>query len=499
MTPLLKASSIKAADPMEQARNDDDRSARDSGSITTKKEWQALLITVFLVGLSAALMAAPLPAGLSLAGQRVLAVAVLAIGLWCTDVIPAAVTGLLVVIALTLSGGVPGLQQALVGFAEPVGYFLIGVLTLGLAVSRSGLAERVALFFLRQCRGSSRALYLQLLLSFPLLTLLLPSATTRTGILVHVYEQALDLSRVPRDAHLTKAVMLALNSINRLASTVLLTGGITPVLAASLIGGFSWSRWLVLMIVPYGALLAVGAVLIYLLHRKGFETSLPLSPPSEPRPFSGKEIRTLVITIGASLLWLTDALHHWNPALPAILALACLMLPGIGVLSWKDFEKGFGWANFFVLASSLSLARALISSGASAWIAEATVRGMPAFSRQPLLVIGLLLLIAAPIRLLIPNITGFLAMTIPIAMSIGKATGINPVICGLAVMTAGDAVLYYPAQSASSFMVYERGHLTAAEILRFGLWMTLVAYLVVLFVALPYWSVVGESLRLVAS
>jgi di/tricarboxylate transporter len=92
--------------------------------------------------------------------------------------------------------------------------------------------------------------------------------------------------------------------------------------------------------------------------------------------------------------------------------------------------------------------------------------------------------------------TGFLATTIPIAIAIGQATGINPVICGLAVMIAGDAVLYYPAQSASSLVVYERGHLTAGEIFRFGLWMTLVGYLVILFVALPYWSFVGEPLRL---
>jgi hypothetical protein len=38
--------------------------------------------------------------------------------------------------------------------------------------------------------------------------------------------------------------------------------------------------------------------------------------------------------------------------------------------------------------------------------------------------------------------------------------------------------------------------LSAPEIFRFGLWMTLVAYLVVLTVALPYWSAVGEPLVL---
>lgn len=460
-------------------------------------EWRALGITLFLALLSAALMALPAPAGLSPAGQRVLAVAVMAIGLWCTDAIPAAVTGILLVIALVLSGGVPGFSEALVGFAEPVAYFLVGVLTLGLAVLRSGLAERVARFFLRRCGGRSLSLYLEMLLSFPLQTLLLPSATTRTGILIFVYEQALDLGRVPKGAPLAKAIMLALNSINRLASTVILTGGITPVLAASLIGGLSWGRWLALMCVPYGVLLVAGSVLIFFLYRRGFDTQLESLPAGEAKPLTGREIRTLVITLGASLLWLTDAWHHWNPALPAILAWACLLMPGIGVLTWKEFEKDFGWSNFFVLASSLSLARALGSSGASAWIADTLVHAMPAFSQHPLLVVLLLLAAAAPVRLLIPNITGFLATTIPIAMSIGSATGLSPVICGLSVMIAGDAVLYYPAQSASSLVVYERGHLTAGEIFRFGLWMTLVAYLVVLFIAIPWWAVLGEPLRII--
>jgi anion transporter len=425
-----------------------------------------------------------------------LGVAALAIGLWCTEVLPTGVTSMLVLLLLVLSGGVPGFREALAGFAEPVTYFLMAVLTLGLAVLRSGLAERVARFFLQRCAGRPRALYVHLLLSFPILTLLLPSATTRTGILIHVYDQALELSQVPRGAPLAKAIMLALNSVNRLASTVLLTGGITPVVAAALIGGIAWSRWLVLMSVPYGVLLAIAAGLIYSLYRDCFRTSLPMIPPTDRVPFSGAEKRTALITLGASLLWLTDALHHWHPAIPALLAWVCLLTPGVGVLTWGDFERNLGWANFFVLASSLSLAQALIHSGAGAWMATLLVQSTPAFSQHPLLLIVALLLVTAPVRLLIPNITGFLALTIPIAMSIGQTAGLNPIICGLVVMIAGDAVLYYPAQSASSLVVYERGHLTAPEIFRFGVWMTLVAYIVVLTVALPYWAMVGEPLRL---
>ena len=447
-----------------------------------------------LVALCAALIAAPAPPGLPEAGKRVVAVAVLAIGLWCTEALPAGVTSLVLIVALVLSGAVPGFREALSGFADPVAYFLIGVLTIGLAVSRSGLAERVALFFLRRSRGSARSLYFQLLLAFPLLTFILPSATTRTGILVHVYEQALELAQVPRRAPLAQAVMMALNSINRLASTVLLTGGITPVVAAALIGGIYWSQWLLLMSVPYIVLLALGSLLIYWLYRHGFDIKLPLDTGGEARPLSGKEWRTVAITVGASALWMTDAVHHWHPVVPALLAWIFLLMPRIGVLTWTEFEREFAWTNFFVLASSLSLARALVDSGASAWLAGLIVEAVPQFRGQPALVVAILLVASVPVRLLIPNITGFLATTIPVAMSIGAATGVNPMICGLAVMIAGDAVLYYPAQSASSLAVYERGYLTAPEIFRFGVWMTLIAFVVVLAVALPYWEAVGEPL-----
>jgi di/tricarboxylate transporter len=306
----------------------------------------------------------------------------------------------------------------------------------------------------------------------------------------------LELGLVPRRHPLARAIMMALNSINRLASTILLTGGITPIVAAALIGGISWSKWLLMMSLPYLVLLTIGSALIYLLYRRGFDLKLSPLPSEESQPLSGKETRTIVITACASALWLTDAVHHWHPVVPALLAWIFLLMPRIGVLTWSEFERNIGWTNFFVLASSLSLARALTQSGASAWIAQLMVQGVPQFRDQPVLVVAVLLVASVPVRLLIPNITGFLATTIPIAMSIGTATGVNPTICGLAVMIGGDAVLYYPAQSASSLAVYERGYLSAPEIFRFGVWMTFIAFVVVLMVALPYWSTIGVPLRI---
>ena len=106
------------------------------------------------------------------------------------------------VVALVGTGAVAGIREGLAGFADPIAFFLVGVLTMGAAVARSGLAERIAHQLLAHGRGRAGALYLHLLLAMPPLTLLLPSASARTGILVHVYDQALELARVPRGAPL---------------------------------------------------------------------------------------------------------------------------------------------------------------------------------------------------------------------------------------------------------------------------------------------------------
>jgi solute carrier family 13 (sodium-dependent dicarboxylate transporter), member 2/3/5 len=452
------------------------------------------VLVIGLAGLTLGLWLPALAEGLPLAGQRALIVTLLTIVLWTTEALEPGVTALLSVALLALTGS--GIRAALQGFASPVPYFLVGVLAMGVAVVRSGLAERLARAILERARGRSPAVYLQLVLAFPALTFVLPSATTRSGILIHIYDEVFTLAGVPRGAEIARAVMLALASINRLASTALLTGGLTPMMSAAIIGGLSWTGWFALMAVPYYTILLLGGLLTYALHYRGFRQPLPPPVRAPRRPLAGVEWRTIAVILAASALWLTDVVHHLDPALPALLALTALLVPGFGPLVWADLERGVGWANFFVIAASISLAQALGASGAAAWLGHVLVGGLPALGGSALGTVALLMLGATALRAIVPNISGFLALALPIAMSVGREAGLNPLVCALVVMMTGDAVIYYPAQSASALVIYERGHVSAGEILRFGLWMTLLAWVAILAVALPWWAAVGQPLRL---
>ena len=443
-------------------------------------------------------LAVPSPEGLTGEGQRSLAVMALAVGLWATGALPIAVTGIACVVLLTLVRATPDIQAALYGFSQPVPYFLIGVLTLGLGVQQSGLANRMAGYLIRLARGSPRALYVQMLVSFAVLTFALPSATTRGAILVHVYEQVMGRWNIEREDPLNKAVMMAMGSLNRLGSTALLAGGITPVVASSLIGDFSWTRWFVLMALPFWAILAVGGLAVFLMYRSGFAgftwTGDGADGELRSGAFTPAEVRAGLIAAGVALLWFTDFAHGLHPAVPALIALVAMLLPGIGLLSWRQFEQNLGWSNFFIIATSLSLSSALVNSGAAEWFANTLVSAVGRLADSPWLLLLAMAGAASVVRFVMPNIAGYLAFIIPVAMSTGASLGLNPLLCGLAVVVVGDSVVYYPAAAAGSVFIYQRADLSAPEVLRTGVVMTLVAVVVLFAVAVPYWGVVGEGL-----
>ena len=319
--------------------------------------------------------------------------------------------------------------------------------------------------------------------------------------MVHVYEQVLEHWKVEKSAPLNKAVMMAMGSLNRLGSTALLAGGITPVVASALIADFgliddfSWTRWFMLMAVPFYLILIIGGAAVYLLYRSGFTFPEGVGAVElKAGPIQSKEIRAGLIAVGTALLWFTDFAHGLPPVVPALIAMTVILLPGIGLLSWREFEQNIGWTNFFVIASSLSLANALIVSGAAAWFAATLVGSVEGFRNHPMLILLAMSGVAAVVRVVMPNISGYLAFIIPVAMSTGAALGLNPVVCGLAVVVVGDSVVFYPAGATASVFIFQRAELRGLEVVRVGLIMTVIAVGVLFIAVLPYWNLVGESL-----
>ena len=453
-----------------------------------------LPITVFLI-----VLFMPNPGGLSIEGQRALAVMALVVILWATEAISIAVTGLLGVVLLMLFGTTENISEAIHGFSHPVSYFLIGILTLGLAVHRSGLAERFSMVLIRGSHSNPTLLYVQMLFSFALLTFALPSASTRGAILIHVYQKVLDSWGIDRIHPFNRAIMMALGTLNRLASTALLAGGITPVVTSALLGGeFSWTQWFLLMSVPFYLNLIIGGLFLYLIYRKGFQFKPSYFNPDEFRlgKLNNIEIRAAVIVSITALLWFTDFVHGMHPAMPALIALVIILLPRVGIMSWQEFERDLGWSNFFVIATALSIANVLVTTGAAGWFSGLIVGSVTDLQDKPLLVLLIMSFGFAIVRFFMPNGAGYFALMIPIVMASGQILGLNPLICGMAVVVVGDSVVYYAAGGTSAVFVFQNARISGPEIFKFAVIMTLVTITILFAVAIPYWKLVGHPLVL---
>jgi hypothetical protein len=64
-----------------------------------------------------------------------------------------------------------------------------------------------------------------------------------------------------------------------------------------------------------------------------------------------------------------------------------ILIPGLGLLSWREFEQGLGWSNFFVIASSSkTLAGSILPTESRVWQSPPPIlAGSAADSRDPIL------------------------------------------------------------------------------------------------------------------
>jgi len=432
-------------------------------------------------------------AGLSPQGQRVLAIVLLAIVLWSTEALPVGISSFLVLILLAVTRSVPSVGDLFHGFLSPILYFLVGVMAMGGATVKSGLAQRAAKILLRRARGSTKRLLANCLLSLPPMALILPSAITRNAILLPAYQETFREMKLDRQDGLVKSIVLTLGLLNPFASSALMTGGLAPMTTSTLLGGFSWWRWFFLMSIPYYVLLFLGGLWTYWINPSP-QRSIALDSSEKLPPLNKEEVRVILILILTTALWFTDFWHGLNPAIPALLAAVLLATPQIGILSWKDLEMSISWSTFFVLGACLSLAKALISTGAAGWFANELGRSILQLQGFNSGVILMLILLVTIVHLGIANMSACIALLIPITTTLATSLKMNPIVFGLIVGIVVDAVILYPVQTATNLLAYETGLIEGKDVLKVGLGLLVLTCVVILYVALPWWSLLDLPL-----
>jgi di/tricarboxylate transporter len=234
------------------------------------------------------------------------------------------------------------------GFANATPWYILGVLLLGEAASRTGLAKRLGYLLVQRTGTSYSRLLLGIIMLIWLMSFLIPSPTALVTTPAPVALWILAVFGAERGGNLAKGLFVILTYVATVFGKMILGGGVT-VLARGIIETQTglqvlWSQWL-LAFLPCALLMIVAA---WLTVRWLYPVKSDVLPGGRQSlretiqamgPWSAEEQKTLAALLLAIGLRATDFLHQLNPAVIALGVGLLLTLPKVGVLDTQALKS----------------------------------------------------------------------------------------------------------------------------------------------------------------
>jgi len=453
-----------------------------------------------VVGISLSLLLAalvwllPLPGELSADGRKALAVTLFTVVWWIFTVIPPAYATLLMLLGYLLLG-VAGPADVFRIWTLPLMWLIVGSFLIAAAVTKVGLARRVACFFMIRFASSYRSLVVLTYLLGLVLSFLIPHPFPRALLIMSLIRAVIEKADMNRaDA---AAVGLSVFVSATVTSTMLLTGDSTLNLTAV---GFSgqavgWLEWARLMAVPglIASLLMMGLQLL-LFPQTGPVTIDRAALRQEQQalgPLRREEIVTLIWVLAALLLWMTDFIHGIDPAWVALLVVVGLSLPGVGdVLDAEDISSGINWPILFFVTGALAIGTVGSVTGMSAWLAETLLPPVP--PANPYLFAALTGGVSMGIHMIIGSALASMSIVSPPLVQYALAAGWNPLFPALVVYTAVSTHFLFPFHHVTILIgAGKTGGYDGRHVMRYGIPLTAITLLVIVFVEVTWWRWLG--------
>lgn len=448
--------------------------------------WIKLILGLFFIVNIAAFIMEPYEAIVILLITSVL--------LYASEVIPPVFTSFLILFLLYLNVPLEIQSMVLSGFQSQLLFFLIAVFGMGMAVANSGIGRSFVYHLGKMTRKSKLPVPFLLVMTLIPLSLFLPSSITRNAMLHPLLNQFVEEYGLE---HENKRIGLTLGVLNPMVSSALLTGGLSSILTASLLGGFTWWSWFLMMVIPYYSIIFIG--LGYILIRypiKSGNICKEIQEGTAPT-FSKNDWTVVLILLIVVALWVSDSFHSFPPVVPAILGLVLLFIFTKN-LGWEDMKKSSAFENVIIIGSLLSLIEVANEYGIFTYFSNLFVH---LFSGDwPFIMIILLIIIfTAVFNLFIPSIVVCLTILIPFFIEVAPNIGLNPVAIALLITITVDSIKFYPTQSTPILMVYDKRIFSIRDISQMGVALFFILIIVTFVVILPYWKLLGLDVSLLYS
>ncbi|MBK1732860.1 SLC13 family permease [Thiococcus pfennigii] len=425
------------------------------------------------------------------AGQRMLAIFLLAILLWVTEAIPLYATAVLVILleVLMLSdqaliGGLvdpPSAASWFATLANPVIILFLGGFLIADGAHKFGLDRNLAAVMLRPFAGSARRSVLGLMLITAFLSMFVSNTATAATMFAVVIPI---LAALPAGAART-GVALAIPVAANVGGIGTPVGSPPNAIALGALEaqgqGLSFVGWMALAM---PLMLVVLFFAWWFLTRRYVPKGLPLALRLTAEFDRSPAAVLFYLIAGATvLLWLTEPFHGIASSTVGFIPVVALL--ATQVMSGEDLRR-LQWPVLWLVAGGIALGAGIGQSGLDAWLI-----GLVDWERLPL---GLLLLLLVAIALGLSTVISNSAtanLLVPLALSLAIGLPIDPTAVGVMVALACSLAMALPISTPPNAVAYATGEVPTRAMVLSGLAIGGFGALLLAFLMPRVWGALG--------
>jgi solute carrier family 13 (sodium-dependent dicarboxylate transporter), member 2/3/5 len=475
------------------------------------------------------------PDQLSPEGVAVISVGILMATWWITEALPLPATALLPIALFPLLGAVE-VADATAPYADDVIFLFLGAFMVALSLQRWGLHRRVALLTVLAVGTNP----LQLIAGFMIATAFLSmwmSNTATSLVMLPVGLSVLALvfrdgasssregtaeeeggSRREREEGIVEQVMarggsnfatglmLAIAYAASIGSLATLIGTPPNLIMAGFLSdnydiNIGFGQWMLIGL-PLSVVFLVLAWVVLTRFVYPPEISeivggreMIRGQLEEMGPMSRGEKVVLVVFVLMALAWVArEPLSGWEALTSAvpliaddgadagiaiIAAIALFAIPvdwrnGVFALDWRT-ALSLPWGIILLFGGGLSLASAITETGVDEWIGE-LVAGLEAV---PTLVLVLTVIVSIILLTELTSNTGTTATFLPVLGGVAVGLNLDPLLLVVPATLAATCAFMMPVATPPNAVVFGSGYVTIAQMVRAGVWLNILAILLV--------------------
>ncbi len=435
----------------------------------------------------------PVPEGLTVGGQRAIAVFLLCLVLWVTNAVPLAITSLFAIVLVPLLG-VLSHRETYALFGNEAVFFILGAFILAGAVMNSGLSNRVALNIMGRYGGSPRKLLISIFLLAALLSFLMSEHAVAAMLFPIVLEITKGLNLRPGRSNYGKLLFFALAWGCVIGGVATFLGGARVPLAIGILrettgGTIDFLDYTIAVFPLVVVLLLVGYFLLtrfFPIDVTGVENAHAVIEKRLKNlgKVTMTEYAVATVLILTVLGWILFG-RAFGLATVALISVVVLFV--FRLVRWKDIEEYVNWGIILMYGGAIILGTALDRSGAASWIVGGAVGR---WATSPWLVFALFSLLSLLLTEAMSN-AAVIAVLLPVSLSMAGRLSMDPATLTYAIAVPAGLAFMLPMSTPANAIAVSSNFVTTREMIKGGIIMSVTAWVVFNLVAALWWPLIG--------